>query len=66
MLVGMVEMLNSAGILHGGCIAYLIDMYAPPVNHSYAMTVIPIHALTAVAVPPCLYLVMFRERMGSE
>ena len=25
-LVGLVEMLNGAGILHGGCIAYLIDM----------------------------------------
>ena len=24
-----VEMLNGAGILHGGCIAYLIDMCAP-------------------------------------
>ena len=22
-------MLNGAGILHGGCIAYLIDMYGP-------------------------------------
>ena len=59
-------MLNRAGILHGGCVAYLIDMYAPPVNHPCAMTVTPIYVSTAVAVLPYSYSVMFRGRTGSE
>ena len=60
----MVEMLNGAGILHGGCIAYLIDMYAPPANHSDITTVI--YVSIAVAVLPWSYLGTFRERTGLE
>ena len=65
-LVGMVEMLNGAGILHGGCIAYLVDMYVPPANCSWTMSVISIYVSTAVAVPPWSYLVMFKERTVLE
>jgi hypothetical protein len=61
-LVGMVEMLNGAGILHGGCIAYLIDMYAPSANHSWTMTVISVYVSIAVAVLPWSYSVMSKGR----
>jgi len=58
-------MLNGAGILHGGCIAYLIDMYAPPANHIWTMATISIYVSTDVVAPPWSYSVMSRERMGS-
>lgn len=66
-LVGTVEMLNGAGILHGGCIAYLIDMCgAPAANHSWAMTEMEVYVSTDVAVLPLSRLAMSKERTGSE
>lgn len=64
-LVRMVEMLNGAGILHGGCIAYLIDMYVPPANQSLGDDRnLDLRFNSAVAALPSSYLVTFRERTG--
>ena len=60
----VIDMLNGAGILHGGCIAYLIDMCVHLPVYSRALTAT--YVFLVVAAPPSSHLATFRERTGLD